>query len=55
MIKLKLAGIKRIMRTFGKNEDFIFEIIHDIKAPVIGIDYALKNVERDDFWMKYIK
>ena len=49
MIKLKLAGIKRIMTTFGKNEDFIFEIIHDIKAPVIGIDYALKNVERDDF------
>ena len=37
------------MRNFSKNEDFIFEIIHDLKAPVISMDFALKNVRRDDF------
>lgn len=37
------------MRTFSKNEDFIFEIIHDLKAPIISMDFALKNIRRDDF------
>ena len=37
------------MRNFSKNEDFIFEIIHDLKAPVISMDFALKNVRRDEF------
>ncbi len=37
------------MRTFSKNEDFIFEIIHDLKAPVMSMDFALKNADRDSF------
>lgn len=37
------------MRTFNKNKDFIFEIIHDLKAPLISVDFALKNTRRDEF------
>lgn len=37
------------MRKCIKNEDFIYEIAHDIKAPIISIDFALKNTERDGF------
>lgn len=37
------------MRTFNKNDDFIFELIHDLKAPIISMDFALKNIRRDEF------
>lgn len=37
------------MKTFNKNEDFVFELIHDLKAPIISIDFALKNIRRDEF------
>jgi len=37
------------MKTYTENEDFIFEIIHDIKAPILSMDFALKTVERNDF------
>ncbi len=46
--KKKTFVYKNNMRTFNKNEDFIFEIIHDLKAPVISIDFALKNINRDE-------
>ena len=36
------------MREFSKNEDFIFEIIHDLKSPIMSIDFALKNMERNE-------
>ncbi len=36
------------MRTFNKNEDFIFEIIHDLKAPIISMDFALSTMQRDE-------
>ncbi len=36
------------MNTFAKNKDFIFEIIHDLKAPLMSMDYALKNIQRDE-------
>lgn len=37
------------MHAQNKNEDYIFEIIHDLKAPIVSMDIALKNIERDDF------
>ena len=33
----------------SKNEDYIFEIIHDLKSPVLSIDFALKNIKRNEF------
>ena len=32
-----------------KNNDYIFEIIHDLKSPILSIDFALKNIERNEF------
>ena len=37
------------MDTKDKKEEFIFEIIHDIKAPILGMDFALRNIERSEF------
>lgn len=33
----------------NKNDDYIFEIFHDLKAPILSINIALENIERDDF------
>ncbi len=37
------------MKFFSKNEDFIFEIIHDLKSPVLSMDFALKTIKRNEF------
>lgn len=49
MIKTNKFVKKNNMRTFNKNDDFIFELIHDLKAPIISMDFALKNIRRDEF------
>jgi len=36
------------MQTSIKNKEFIYEIIHDIKSPILSIDYALKNIQRNE-------
>ncbi len=36
------------MQIKNKNQDYIFEIIHDIKAPILSMDYALKNIKKDE-------
>lgn len=36
------------MQTNIKNKDFIYELIHDIKAPILSIDYALKNIQKNE-------
>lgn len=36
------------MQVYTKNKDFIYELIHDIKAPILSIDYALKNIQKNE-------
>ena len=36
------------MQTFKKNKEYIFEIIHDIKAPIMSMDYALKTIPKNE-------
>lgn len=48
MIKPNLPDKKMIMRTLTKNDEYFYEIVHDLKAPVLSVDFALKNAERDD-------
>ncbi len=37
------------MKTISYDKDYIFEIIHDLKAPVLSMDFALKNIKRNEF------
>jgi len=37
------------MNSHINNDDYIFEIVHDLKAPILSIDIALKDIERDEF------
>lgn len=37
------------MYRINKNEEYIFEIIHDIKSPILSLNIALQNIERDEF------
>lgn len=48
MIKTKKLDTRSNMRTEDKNKDFIFEIIHDLKAPIASIDFALESMERNE-------